>query len=117
MRICIYDDRRAADLGPLTRTRPASDLLCGLTTLAEKQAAFFKADRVGYLVRPELAALLKARDPAAPVNDPAWLRAAPAVGVVAGEWDATRKRRVARDLITPYAKLLQASWKSRGGSR
>lgn len=87
MRICIYDDRRAADLGPLTRTRPASDLLCGLTTLAEKQAAFFKADRVGYLVRPELAALLKARDPAAPVNDPAWLRAAPAV-LVNSRWVA-----------------------------
>ena len=61
MRIAIYDDRRAADLGPLTATRPASDLLCGLTTLAEKQARFFRAERVGYLVRPELAPLLKAR--------------------------------------------------------
>ncbi len=87
MRICIYDDRRAADLGPLTATRPASDLLCGLTTLAEKQARFFRADRVGYLVRPELAPLLKARDPAAPVNDPAWLRAAPTV-LVNSRWVA-----------------------------
>ena len=87
MRICIYDDRRAADLGPLTATRPASDLLCGLTTLAEKQARFFKAASVGYLVRPELAALLKARDPAAPVNDPDWLRAAPAV-LVNSRWVA-----------------------------
>ncbi len=79
MRICIYDDRRAAGLWPLTATRPASDLLCGLTTLAEKQARFFRADRVGYLVRAELAPLLKAREPDAPVNDPAWLRAAPTV--------------------------------------
>ncbi len=87
MRICIYDDRRAADLGPLTATRPASDLLCGLTTLAEKQARFFKAAGVGYLVRPELAAMLKARDPAAPVNDPDWLRAGPAV-LVNSRWVA-----------------------------
>jgi UDP-N-acetylglucosamine diphosphorylase/glucosamine-1-phosphate N-acetyltransferase len=85
MRICIADDRRAADLGPLTATRPASDLLCGLTTLAEKQARFFRAERVGYLVRPELAGLLRARDPAAPVNDPAWLRAAPTV-LVNSRW-------------------------------
>jgi UDP-N-acetylglucosamine diphosphorylase/glucosamine-1-phosphate N-acetyltransferase len=87
MRICIYDDRRAADLGPLTRTRPASDLLCGLTTLADKHARFFKADRVGYLVRPELAPLVKSRDPATPVNDPAWLRAAPTV-LVNSRWVA-----------------------------
>lgn len=44
------------------------------------------------------------------------LRQAPAVGIVAGEWDPTRRRRVARDLIAPYAKLLRAIWKSRGGS-
>ncbi|MFN8546450.1 MAG: glycosyltransferase family A protein [Candidatus Eisenbacteria bacterium] len=44
------------------------------------------------------------------------LRQAPAVGIVAGEWDPTRRRRVARDLIAPYAKLVRAIWKSRGGS-
>lgn len=87
MRICIYDDRRAADLGPLTATRPAADLLCGLSPLADKQARFFRAERVGYLVRPELAPLLKARDPGAPVNDPAWLRAAPTV-LVNSRWVA-----------------------------
>ncbi|QDU19099.1 putative sugar nucleotidyl transferase [Urbifossiella limnaea] len=87
MRICIYDDRRAADLGPLTATRPASDLLCGLTTLADKQTRYFRAESVGYLVRPELAPLLKARDPNTPVNDPGWLRAAPTV-LVNSRWVA-----------------------------
>lgn len=76
MRICLYEDRRAADLSPLTLTRPASDLLCGLTTLGVKQIRYFGADAVGYLCRPALAEWLRVREPGTPVNDPAWLRSA-----------------------------------------
>ncbi|HEY1192014.1 MAG TPA: putative sugar nucleotidyl transferase [Gemmata sp.] len=85
MRICLFEDRRAADLHPLTLTRPASDLLCGTATLGAKLAAHFGADVVGHLCRPALAEWLRVREPRAPVNDPTWLRAAPTV-LVNGRW-------------------------------
>jgi UDP-N-acetylglucosamine diphosphorylase/glucosamine-1-phosphate N-acetyltransferase len=85
MRICLYEDRRAADLYPLTLTRPASDLLCGLTTLGQKQARYFGAEGAGHFCRPELADLLRAREPAATVNDAFWLRGAPTV-LVNSRW-------------------------------
>jgi UDP-N-acetylglucosamine diphosphorylase/glucosamine-1-phosphate N-acetyltransferase len=85
MRVCIYDDRHAADLGPLTLTRPASDLLCGLTSLGEKQARYFGSEGVGRLCRPVLAEWLRGRDPLGPVNDLAWLRSATTL-LVNGRW-------------------------------
>jgi UDP-N-acetylglucosamine diphosphorylase/glucosamine-1-phosphate N-acetyltransferase len=85
MRICIYEDGRTADLGPLTLTRPTADLLCGITPLGEKQARHFGAEVVGHLCRPLVAELVRARDPLAPVNDPVWLRAAPTV-LVNARW-------------------------------
>lgn len=85
MRICIYEDARTADLAPLTATRPASDLLCGLDSLGDKQARYFAAEVIGYLCRPELAGVLRERAPHSPVNDPAWLRAAPTV-LVNARW-------------------------------
>jgi UDP-N-acetylglucosamine diphosphorylase/glucosamine-1-phosphate N-acetyltransferase len=85
MRICIFEDRRAADLAPLTLTRPASDLLCGLSSLADKQVRHFGAAAGGHLVRPVLADVVHARDPAVPVNHPVWLRAAPTV-LVNARW-------------------------------
>lgn len=85
MRICLFEDRRAADLSPLTLTRPASDLLCGLTTLGAKVAHYFGAAVGGHLCRPSLAAWLRADRPGVRVNDPTWLRAAPTV-LVNGRW-------------------------------
>ena len=85
MRICHFEDRRAADLQPLTLTRPASDLLCGLTTLGAKQARYFGATEVGHLCRPALAEWLRERDSSASVNDSVWLRAGPTV-LVNGRW-------------------------------
>lgn len=85
MRICIYEDRRVADLSPLTLTRPAADLLCGLTPLGEKQSRHFAAEVVGHLVRPVLADLTRAKYPGAPVNEPAWLRSGPTV-LVNARW-------------------------------
>jgi UDP-N-acetylglucosamine diphosphorylase/glucosamine-1-phosphate N-acetyltransferase len=99
MRICLYEDRRAADLNPLTLTRLASDLLCGLTTLGEKQIRHFGAEVVGYLCRPALAEWLRVREPDKLVNDPAWFRAAPTV-LVNARWLPPRLPRVfARDLF------------------
>ena len=45
MRVCLYEDRHALDLEPLTLTRPAFDLLCGCVSLGEKQFRAFPATR------------------------------------------------------------------------
>jgi UDP-N-acetylglucosamine diphosphorylase/glucosamine-1-phosphate N-acetyltransferase len=85
MRICVYEDRHVRGLEPLTLTRPAADLVCGLDTLATKQARHFGAGSVGHLCRPAVAEVLRARDPLTAVNDPVWLRAGPAV-LVNARW-------------------------------
>jgi UDP-N-acetylglucosamine diphosphorylase/glucosamine-1-phosphate N-acetyltransferase len=81
MRICIFEDRHTADLEPLTLTRPASELLCGLDSLQAKQSRHFAAEVTGFLGRSAVAAVLRERDPVTPANSPAWLRAAPTVMV------------------------------------
>src|SRR5439155_1410080 len=55
MRLCLFEDRGARDLEPLTQTRPAFDLICGPSTLAEQLIAHFPGAEVGLIVRPELA--------------------------------------------------------------
>lgn len=84
MRLCHFEDRRTADLGPLTLTRPASDLLCGMSTLGVKQRQYFEhVEVVGHLCRTGVAGAV-ACDPNL-VNNPIWLRSAPTV-VVNGRW-------------------------------
>jgi len=85
MRICLFEDRGVADLDPLTLTRPAFDLLCGITSLAAKQTRFFAPCTSGALVRPFLADLLRERRPDLPVNDAAWLGQGPTV-LVNARW-------------------------------
>jgi UDP-N-acetylglucosamine diphosphorylase/glucosamine-1-phosphate N-acetyltransferase len=85
MRVCLFEDRGALDLEPLTLTRPVFELLCGLTSLGDKQRRHFSPAEVGFLVRPELADLCQFEHPGTPVNDAAWLSAAPVV-LVNGRW-------------------------------
>jgi len=85
MRICVYEDCHVRGLEPLTLTRPACDLLCGLTTLLEKQVRYFAATVVGHLCRPVMADLIRVREPAANINDAPWLRSAPTV-LVNARW-------------------------------
>jgi UDP-N-acetylglucosamine diphosphorylase/glucosamine-1-phosphate N-acetyltransferase len=85
MRICLFEDRRVADLEPLTLTRPAFDLFCGQTLLSGKQCRYFAPCTAGVLVRPYLVDLVRLQQPATPVNDLAWLRAEPTV-LVNGRW-------------------------------
>jgi UDP-N-acetylglucosamine diphosphorylase/glucosamine-1-phosphate N-acetyltransferase len=85
MRICVYEDRHVRGLEPLTLTRPVIDLLCGLTTLGEKQVRYFSATVIGHLCRPVVAEQIRTRDPLVRVNDPTWLRAAPTV-LVNARW-------------------------------
>jgi UDP-N-acetylglucosamine diphosphorylase/glucosamine-1-phosphate N-acetyltransferase len=109
MRICFYEDRRTALLSPLTLTRPASDLLCGLTSLGEKHIHYFAPPVVGYLCRPFLADWLRSRHPGTPVNDATWLRSAPTI-LVNTRWlvPPTPPRRTAPWLADgPFIGLAQ----------
>ncbi len=85
MRVCLFEDRGAVDLEPLSLTRPVFELLCGLTSLAAKQSRFFLPGPRGVLIRPPLADLYRLTATALPVNDLAWLRAGPIV-LVNGRW-------------------------------
>jgi UDP-N-acetylglucosamine diphosphorylase/glucosamine-1-phosphate N-acetyltransferase len=85
MRVCLFEDRGALDLEPLSLTRPVFELLCGLTSLAAKQSRFFPPGPRGVLVRPYLADLARLTAAALPVNDLAWLRAGPVI-LVNGRW-------------------------------
>src|SRR5262245_43401342 len=85
MRLCLFEDRGARDLEPLTQTRPAFDLLCGSSSLTDKLIRTLPGAELGLLVRPELADLVRHERPGVPVNDPHWLRAGPVV-LVNGRW-------------------------------
>jgi UDP-N-acetylglucosamine diphosphorylase/glucosamine-1-phosphate N-acetyltransferase len=85
MRVCLFEDRSAFDLEPLSLTRPVFELLCGLTSLAAKQSRFFPPGSRGVLVRPYLADLYRLHSPAVPVNDLTWLRAGPLI-LSNGRW-------------------------------
>lgn len=85
MRVCLFEDRGVLDFEPLILTRPVFDLLCGLTSLGDKQRHRFPPAEVGFLVRPELADLCQLQLPGTPVNDAAWLSAGPVV-LVNGRW-------------------------------
>jgi UDP-N-acetylglucosamine diphosphorylase/glucosamine-1-phosphate N-acetyltransferase len=84
MRRCLYEDR-VLNLDPLTLTRPVFDLLCGMTSLGEKQLRAFGGSACGMLVRPAFEALCRQRQPGVPVNDAAWLRSGPTV-LINGRW-------------------------------
>jgi UDP-N-acetylglucosamine diphosphorylase/glucosamine-1-phosphate N-acetyltransferase len=90
MRLCLFEDRGARDLEPLTQTRPAFDLICGSSTLAEQLTAHLPAAELGLLVRPELADLVRRERPGVPVNDADWLRAGPLL-LVNGRWLSPHK--------------------------
>src|SRR5262249_24742585 len=75
MRVCLFEHRPVEDLEPLTLTRAAHDLLCGLTSLAAKQWRYFAPCSIGVLVRPHLAELQRQQRRGVAVNDLDWLRA------------------------------------------
>ncbi|HLW68979.1 MAG TPA: putative sugar nucleotidyl transferase [Gemmataceae bacterium] len=85
MRICLFEDHSVFDLEPLTLTRPVFDLLCGTSSLGQKQGRYFRPSAAGAMVRPCLAPLLREQDPHLPVNDSAWLGLGPVV-MVNGRW-------------------------------
>jgi UDP-N-acetylglucosamine diphosphorylase / glucose-1-phosphate thymidylyltransferase / UDP-N-acetylgalactosamine diphosphorylase / glucosamine-1-phosphate N-acetyltransferase / galactosamine-1-phosphate N-acetyltransferase len=84
MHLCLFEDR-AERLEPLSLTRPVFDLLCGITSLADKQMGTFVPSACGMLVRAPLAALCAQRRPGMAINDTVWLRSEPAV-LMNGRW-------------------------------
>lgn len=52
MDIIIFEDEGYKHLFPLTLSRPVFDLRCGITTLAEKIAAYFKGREISFTARP-----------------------------------------------------------------
>ncbi len=55
VKLIVFEDAKYEDLYPLTYMRPAFELRCGATTLAEKIIHAAKADSVAYFVRDWLA--------------------------------------------------------------
>jgi hypothetical protein len=84
MRICVFEDPGAANLGPLALTRPVFDLRCGVWTLLERQRRL-AVGLGGALVRPDLADMCRLTHPDLAVNDADWLRDAPVL-LVNGRW-------------------------------
>lgn len=84
MRVCIFEDNPES-LEPLTLTRPVFDLLCGMSSLCQKQFRHFGATSCGMIVRPSLIALTQMQHPSAAVNDHDWLEAADTI-LVNGRW-------------------------------
>lgn len=84
MRICQFEDRWEW-LEPLSATRPVFDLICGMTSLAEKQRRCLQARDWGVCIRPALAPLYRRQFPDVPVNEYGWLLSAP-MTLVNGRW-------------------------------
>ncbi len=66
--LCIYEDEKAANMNPLTLTRPVFELRCGIFTLVQKLVRYFPGYRVDYIVRDRMADLLRERNPEASIN-------------------------------------------------
>jgi UDP-N-acetylglucosamine diphosphorylase/glucosamine-1-phosphate N-acetyltransferase len=66
--IFIYEDEQWRNLLPLVHLRPVFDLRCGRRTLLEKFQALYPREKLGLLVRPELAPLTREQHPAAQVE-------------------------------------------------
>ena len=73
MQVCVFEDRGVASLEPLTLTRPAFELVCGMGSLVQRQMRVFGAAGMGAVVRPMLAELCKKQRPDFAVNDADWL--------------------------------------------
>lgn len=84
MRVCLFEDQPSR-FEPLSLTRPVFDLLCGITSLADKHRQFFQAKQWGVWIRPGLIPLYRELNPGVPVNDPDWLAEGPLV-MTNGRW-------------------------------
>ena len=68
MNICIFEDEGVKNLSPLADFRPAFDLRAGALLIRDKIRNAFPDDDISYLVREEIAPIIKAKYPDAHVN-------------------------------------------------
>ena len=106
MRVCLFEDRGVLDLEPLSLTRPAFELLCGLTSLAAKQSRYFPPSPRGVLVRPYLADLCRLHFPSVPVNDLDWLREGTTI-LINGRWLPPSDRPPLEELSHPCVAFVE----------
>ncbi|MCS7047334.1 MAG: putative sugar nucleotidyl transferase, partial [Gemmataceae bacterium] len=92
MRICLFDSGWDL-LQPLTWTRPVFELLCGMTTLGEKQRRWWDSEDWGVCLRPELAAIYRRDHPQTPINEYGWLLT-PMTVIVDGRWLPPPRRSI-----------------------
>lgn len=85
MHVCLYEDAGAADLEPLSLTRPVFELLCGQTSLAVKQLRFAGNVLAGVLIRPYLADVFRLGAPQIAINDLAEMRSGRLL-LINGRW-------------------------------
>src|SRR5262245_20766812 len=98
MKLCAFEDSGVEFLEPLSLTRPAFDLRCGVGTLLERQRRNFGAPETGAWVRSNLVSFARLIHPNLPINDDDWLRRGPTV-LVNARWLAPTE--VISDLETP----------------
>ncbi|HEY7327743.1 MAG TPA: putative sugar nucleotidyl transferase [Gemmataceae bacterium] len=106
MRACLFEDRGVLNLEPLSLTRPAFELWCGLTSLAAKQSRYFPPGPRGMLVRPYLADLCRLHFPSVPVNDLDWLREGPTI-LINGRWLPPMFPAPLEELSRPIVAVVQ----------
>lgn len=68
MRICIFEDTQVTKFLPLVQLRAVFDLRCGVTLLREKIAQLFPSASLSFLVRTELAGVVRLDSPGSAVN-------------------------------------------------
>ena len=74
MQLVIFEDNKFEQLYPVTLSRPACELRCGITSLLDKIRAAFPADSCTHFIRGYLAPTFKKRHPEDTVNDMAALQ-------------------------------------------
>ncbi|MEK7729454.1 MAG: putative sugar nucleotidyl transferase, partial [candidate division KSB1 bacterium] len=76
LNLCLFEDERCAQFYPLTLTRPAFDLRCGMTSLREKIARQFENAQLYLFCRDYLAEQVREANPNCRVNQmpsaPSW---------------------------------------------
>ncbi|MEX0717548.1 MAG: putative sugar nucleotidyl transferase [Planctomycetaceae bacterium] len=85
MRIALYEDGSAGDLGPIALLRPVFELVCGRFTQRERVLRAFGAREWSVFVRPYLAETYREEFPQAAVNDESRLSREPTL-LINGRW-------------------------------
>lgn len=85
MRIALYEDGSAGDLGPIALLRPVFELTCGRFTFRERLLQHFGAREWSAFLRPYLAETYREEHPAATVNDFTALTREPTL-LINGRW-------------------------------